>query len=419
MKKTAFTLIELIVVITILAILWTIAFISFNGYSWQTRNAKITTDLSNMHNALSLYKAEKWLVPMPDSSIKVEAWSWNTITYEWEIWDTVRSLTKADNNMISPDNRNYKYATNWIQKRFILIWEIQETSAYLSNAYAKSNEKVFKWDEVLTLFNSDWDFIPGDINNAGWIPNLNKVFLWNNELEIAWRNINWIPPEIKENKTYRKINYIAKYYLSKISWGKLHDGIENKYEWTVMNGLSWTSFTASSKHYVNLNSIAPRLNWERDFTLWVKFKWNTIGSWEPHANVFISFNTDGSYDNVLRYNISPKAWKLWILWVDNPKINTATNQEDVFLDKIIWDWKYHTIIWTINQKTGRVVTYLDWIEVANDPFNKKYLSKITKVSIWWEYDWVNMSDNFTWNIDRVFLLMEFWIKTMLNHYIFT
>jgi len=33
MNKKAFTLVELIVVITILAILWTIAFISLQGYS--------------------------------------------------------------------------------------------------------------------------------------------------------------------------------------------------------------------------------------------------------------------------------------------------------------------------------------------------------------------------------------------------
>jgi prepilin-type N-terminal cleavage/methylation domain-containing protein len=44
-KKQAFTLVELIVVITILAILGTIAFISLQGYSQDAKNSKVTSDL--------------------------------------------------------------------------------------------------------------------------------------------------------------------------------------------------------------------------------------------------------------------------------------------------------------------------------------------------------------------------------------
>jgi len=56
--KSAFTLVELIVVITILAILGTIAFISLQGYSADARNSKRTSDLGNIQSAMSLKMVE-------------------------------------------------------------------------------------------------------------------------------------------------------------------------------------------------------------------------------------------------------------------------------------------------------------------------------------------------------------------------
>ena len=50
--KKAFTLIELVVVITILAILWTIAFISMEWYSKQARDSKRVSDIHNIKTTL-------------------------------------------------------------------------------------------------------------------------------------------------------------------------------------------------------------------------------------------------------------------------------------------------------------------------------------------------------------------------------
>jgi len=53
-KNSAFTLVELIVVITILAILGTIAFISLQGYSQDAKNSKVTSDLRNLVSAIGI-----------------------------------------------------------------------------------------------------------------------------------------------------------------------------------------------------------------------------------------------------------------------------------------------------------------------------------------------------------------------------
>lgn len=56
MKKVqkGFTLVELIVVITILAILGTIAFISLQGYSQDAKNAKVSSDLATLAKSIDI-----------------------------------------------------------------------------------------------------------------------------------------------------------------------------------------------------------------------------------------------------------------------------------------------------------------------------------------------------------------------------
>ena len=56
--KKAFTLVELIVVITILAILGTIAFLSLQGYSWEARDAKRLTNVSDISKKISIEVAK-------------------------------------------------------------------------------------------------------------------------------------------------------------------------------------------------------------------------------------------------------------------------------------------------------------------------------------------------------------------------
>ena len=63
----AFTLVELIVVITILAILGTIGFLSINGYSQNARNSTRISDLKLIDKGLSLYIQTQSLYPLPDT----------------------------------------------------------------------------------------------------------------------------------------------------------------------------------------------------------------------------------------------------------------------------------------------------------------------------------------------------------------
>lgn len=63
-----FTLVELIVVITILVILGTIAFINIGGYSSSARDSARVSDIVNLSKGLDIYRVKNSTVPAPTGS---------------------------------------------------------------------------------------------------------------------------------------------------------------------------------------------------------------------------------------------------------------------------------------------------------------------------------------------------------------
>lgn len=91
MQKKAFTLVELIVVITILAVLSTIWFISLSGYSVTSRDTVRITDLKNIQNALNLVIIQDKSIPDGSDMVEITA-SWSHLFYQWtlssqELWN--------------------------------------------------------------------------------------------------------------------------------------------------------------------------------------------------------------------------------------------------------------------------------------------------------------------------------------------
>ena len=94
--KKAFTLVELIVVITILSILWTIAFVSFQWYFSEVRDSVRLSDLKSIHMSLTLYKTEGKPLPKWENMYDV-SWSGTLLFRQW-------SLSKRDLNNLGINN---------------------------------------------------------------------------------------------------------------------------------------------------------------------------------------------------------------------------------------------------------------------------------------------------------------------------
>lgn len=93
MFKKAFTIVELIVVITILAILSTIAFISLSDYTWKSKDAVRMSDLKNIQKVLQLYETKNSSYPEPDLV------NWKSVFWETaflKVWK-LNSLPKDPN----------------------------------------------------------------------------------------------------------------------------------------------------------------------------------------------------------------------------------------------------------------------------------------------------------------------------------
>ena len=130
-QSKGFTLVELVVVITILSILWTVALLAFRGYSVDARNSKRITDLNSIKNNVTEQIAN----------------SQNLLNFVTVVYDNMIPATSASIGWTTPAyGVNYKawfinYAPlNLIQEDFsdpksqgaYVIWA---TTAFKGNAY--------------------------------------------------------------------------------------------------------------------------------------------------------------------------------------------------------------------------------------------------------------------------------------------
>lgn len=166
MTKKGFTLVELIVVITIIAILWTISFVSFQWYSKSASDSKTVADISNTHKKIALFKVESWFVPKPDNSIHVYAGPANIITFQGEVWKSVKWILDIWYKLENTSEQNYKYSTNGTQRLHTLIGYLEAPySGILPSTFADSSQKYlyFKGDDIVTLFDENNEYVSDDI----------------------------------------------------------------------------------------------------------------------------------------------------------------------------------------------------------------------------------------------------------------
>ena len=98
-KYKGFTLVELIVVITILVILSTIAFLNLWGFQSSARDANRIENLTNLKKWLDIFQIKSGKYPLPENPITLTAsWPTNIIGYQWFAKEQIGSIANLSSN---------------------------------------------------------------------------------------------------------------------------------------------------------------------------------------------------------------------------------------------------------------------------------------------------------------------------------
>ncbi len=174
-KKQWFTLVELIVVITILAILWSIAFISLQGYSSDARNSKRTSDLSSIQSSLTVKQTSGTdLNAFVDSNARnllttvPIAWVTNAPAGTYKAWTINYNALDMKQADFQDPQSNVSYAiwiTTWAG------WAYQIAASMEQSGWSKVARVVWNWmNRSATTYNTvaTWSTVvlnsPGDVN---------------------------------------------------------------------------------------------------------------------------------------------------------------------------------------------------------------------------------------------------------------
>lgn len=168
-RKQAFTLVELIVVITILAILWTIAFISLSGYGVSARDSVRLTDIRSIDKGMSI-RLTKWeQLPIPDSKIDITA-SGTVISYQWYAWEKVLWSVWVHGGWKDPlEETYYTYVTNTWLTKYQIMWYFENNELInivpKSYAWLETRYPKMKWYELWILI----DPVTAEPSQKAWI----------------------------------------------------------------------------------------------------------------------------------------------------------------------------------------------------------------------------------------------------------
>lgn len=182
-----FTLVELIVVITILAILWTIAFISLQWYSADARNSTRISDIGSMKKTLELYQLKESKYPIPDWWVIIN-YDYEKLRTQWTFWNEVvkklwKLISKTPVDPLTKTEYIYSLANNEKEYEVLAIyeWDKVVNKNILNQANAANFTAKVSW-------NYNWVFVKTE-NYIVPVPSLINSEVWNTELSLDLNNI--------------------------------------------------------------------------------------------------------------------------------------------------------------------------------------------------------------------------------------
>ena len=163
-NRFGFTLVELIVVITIVGILSTVGFVSYSGYLTSARDSNRLSQLTKLSDSLQTYAASKSL-PLPDDYREISS-SWSRISYQGVAGVDVLETIDYTNGWKDPkDDDYYIYAISSDRKKIQLLTFLEDGVALTpgtQDIYAVEyiDRKPASYGSKLGIILQESDFTP-------------------------------------------------------------------------------------------------------------------------------------------------------------------------------------------------------------------------------------------------------------------
>lgn len=194
-----FTLVELIVTITILAILATIWFVSFQGYWVSARDSVRLSDISNIDKALNYFEAENQYFPEPTNWYNVTYSGWVVWT-QWVFWDsmlqTIQNMSQVPVDPLTWLPYTYSILNNKkeYQVAWILEWSQVAQINPISQAYVNGKNlatAVVKWNyngKLAKVTNWSTTYILAVPTIISWDITLSDIEQLINQQKLVYKN---------------------------------------------------------------------------------------------------------------------------------------------------------------------------------------------------------------------------------------
>ena len=384
-KEKAFTLVELIVVITILAILWTIGFLSFQSYNVFARDTVRVYDLKNINSVLEYTYTESWRYPIPDEWVEISYSGW-TVWTQWTFWKKSKRATKRLNKApIDPLTQNeYTYSVLNTNSEFEL-WSI------------------FEWDEV-----ANNKLIEESYADEGGF----KAYItWNYNWQIAKVNTGWIdyilalPSIVNSDITELDLSNIISDKKLSFRWYKnIPHSYWLKYNPIEQEEIDKIEFVKNDFIIYSWTWIAKKLEDSEELKLLTKnlqkaYSWTTISD-NTSYQTLLNIDTDNltQVNNQVWTLINDKLWA---------KIDIVPSSE-VLIETLSYpiptDWLVAEYLFEDNANDETWI--YNWIVVWSPSYNNWKVWKSLKINSNW--DWIKVTDFFYKTKDN--LTFSLWIK---------
>jgi len=413
-QKQAFTLVELIVVITILAILSTIAFISLQWYSEDARDSTRISDINNIKISLELFSLATWKYPLPDNSQDV-TYSWSTLWNQWTIWNQVITNLSRNLSKIPTDplyGTEYVYSTLENKKEYELMslyeWSNVSSNGLLNTTYAATNTTVrmdgtYNWlfiktanyiiptPSIITADTLPWvldsELIQSQVTNGGTnIPNM-----WIAKISVstgALSNLSLSVYNGSINEDSSAVEKLAVYQA--LEWAYSGSSLANKWIYKTLLAQTTDDEKVTFTHSVVVNDSSEH---------------NLItgtcdNATKPTDNGNIAYIENPTWENQAYVQDGGECWYTctgWYTWVSCDIIPALITSANCTYANWIWisSW-YDVNIWTSQWDwfciSPRMWTFWEW---ATDgmPWNG-WWNDLVNGSFWgWDSNAVDDTSN--------------------------